>query len=70
MVMITVTLLASAYVISVVVFMAWAKAHAPEGREEYELGFIYSPVATEAVKPVKAPMARRPVLTEGLTLAR
>jgi hypothetical protein len=68
--MITVTLLALAYVIAVTVFMAWAKAHAPEGREEYELGFIYSPATSESVKPVKAPVARRPVLTEGLTLAR
>ncbi len=68
--MITVTLLALAYVIAVIVFMAWAKAHAPEGREEYELGFIYSPVATEAAKPAKATVASRSVLTEGLTLAR
>lgn len=68
--MITVTLLALAYVVSVLVFMAWAKAHSPEGREEYELGFIYSPAASEPVKSAEATAVPRPVLADGLGLAR
>ena len=67
--MITVLLIVLAYVASMTVFLAWAKAHAPEGHEDDVNGFVFAPVTGVAEKPV-APATPRPLLTEGLGLAR
>jgi hypothetical protein len=67
--MITVSLLALGYAASVIGFMAWAKASAPEGHEDEEHGFVFAPVS--APRPVVTPAAApRPLLADGLGLAR
>lgn len=68
--MITVALLALAYVVSVLFFVAWAKAHAPDGHEDLAVGFTFAPVNAREVVEAKPSPAPRPVLTEGLGLAR
>lgn len=67
--MITVALLALGYAGSVIGFLAWAKVSAPEGREDEDHGFVYMPAAS-ARPVVKAASAPRPLLADGLGLAR
>lgn len=68
--MITVALLALAYVVSLLFFVSWAKAHAPDGQEDLVTGFTFAPVNPRDVVEAKPSPAPRPVLTEGLGLAR